>query len=454
MAAAASSTEFEYLTGFNNHFATEALPGALPKGKNSPQNCPYGLYAEQLSGTAFTRPRATNRRTWLYRIRPSVCHSGPFLPYPHPTAALSESVPTPPSQLRWKPLPIPIVGEGVSEGEGIDFVRGLNKMASAGEPSMKAGVAFYIYTANEPMTRTALKNADGDFLIVPQSGELIVKTEMGSMHVPPGFICVVQRGIAFSVNFAEGTTAVRGYVCEVYDGHFEIPDLGPIGANGLANPRDFESPVAAYDADAEDPADNAFVVVHKFLGALYETQASHSPFNVVAWHGNYAPWRYNLDNFNVINSVSFDHPDPCIFTVVTVQTAEPGRAALDFVVFKERWSVATDTFRPPYFHTNCMTEFMGLITGRYDAKEEGFLPGGASLHSAGSAHGPDVDAFTKATTSDLTPDFISEGAIAFMFESCYLTHLSKFALDENLLDTSYTESAWGPFESNFDPTKP
>lgn len=381
-----------------------------------------------------------------------MCHASAYDKYIHPTAATSEYVvDTPPTQMRWGPIPLPNETEA-KEGDRIDFVRGLCRMAGAGDPSTRAGTAFYVYSANEPMTKSAFINADGDMLIVPQEGGLIVKTEMGFMHVPPGFICVVQRGIAFSVLFAEGTEAIRGYVCEVFDGHFEIPDLGPIGANGLANPRDFETPVAAYDSDSEDPSENAHVIISKFLDVLYESQSTYSPFNVVAWHGNYAPFRYDLSRFCTINSVSFDHIDPCIFTVLTCQTNQPGTAALDFVIFPPRWSVAQNTFKPPYYHKNAMSEFMGLIFGQYEAKKEGFLPGGASLHSCCQPHGPDKAAFEYGSNQSLEPERVADGTMAFMFESVYTVRLTKYSLSEcGVVDEAYSAKAWSDLESTFDP---
>eukprot|EP00842_Homolaphlyctis_polyrhiza_P001677 jgi/Hompol1/250/HPOL_004117-RA len=369
-------TEYVYQSGFGNTFETEALPGALPVGRNSPQKVAYGLYAEQLSGTAFTVPRHDQQRDWLYRIRPSVCHN-PFVRIPSEKLVRNFSVvgdedpkvecEATPNQLRWSPFEVPA-------GTKANFVQGLHTMCGAGSPSSRNGLAIHLYSANTDMVNEAFYNADGDFLIVPQQGTLDIQTELGFLKVSPGEIVVIQRGIRYSVSLPDGPS--RGYICEIFDGHFELPGLGPIGANGLANPRDFLYPVAAY----EDKEGVEYTIINKYQGYLFATTQTHSPFDVVAWHGNYAPYKYDLSRFNTINTVSFDHPDPSIFTVLTAKSSTPGVALADFVIFPPRWMVAENTFRPPYYHRNCMAEFMGLISGGYDAKQEGFVPGGASLH--------------------------------------------------------------------------
>ncbi len=426
-------TQFEYQPGFGNEFATEAIAGALPQGQNSPQRAPFGLYAEQFSGTAFTAPRATNRRTWTYRIRPSVTHkpfrqisnrllrSGPF-----------DEVPPTPNQLRWDPLPLP--------SEPADFVEGLVTMAGAGSPAAQSGAGIHIYTATASMRNRFFYNADAEMLIAPQQGSLHVYTELGVLEVAPGEICALPRGLKFCVELPDG--AARGYVCENYGALFRLPELGLIGANGLANPRDFQTPVAAYE-DHE----GAFELIAKFQGNLWAAEIGHSPLDVVAWHGNYAPYKYDLSCFNTINTVSFDHPDPSIFTVLTSPSDTPGTANVDFVIFPPRWMVAEHTFRPPYFHRNVMSEFMGLIFGQYDAKEEGFVPGGASLHNCMSAHGPDADAFEKASNADLKPQRY-EDTLAFMFESRFVLRPTKFAMETEALQTNYFE-CWQGLKKHF-----
>jgi len=424
-----------YMTGFGNSFATEALKDTLPKGQNNPQKCPKGLYAEQLSGTAFTESRKSNQRAWLYRIRPSVVHKK-YEKYTGNKYLVNnfEQMHKDPNQFRWMPFDLP------GKDEKIDFVNGIRTIAGAGSPAMKAGLAIYIYTANVSMENRCFSNSDGDFLIVPQQGRLDIITEFGKLHVKKGEIVVIQRGMRFSVHISK---PVRGYICEIFEGHFQLPDLGPIGANCLANPRDFLSPVAAYEDKQGD-----FEIITKFLGELFISKQQFSPYNVVAWHGNYAPYKYDLSLFCCMNTVTFDHPDPSIYTVLTCQTARPGIACADFVIFPPRWSVAEHTFRPPYYHRNCMSEFMGLIKGAYDAKK-GFVPGGASLHSCMIPHGPDAKTFEESSTAELKPVRYPDTTLAFMFESSYLVYLSQFALDEKV-DKEYHD-CWQELKSNFDP---
>jgi homogentisate 1,2-dioxygenase len=427
--------DLKYLSGFGSHIETEAMEGALPVGQNSPQKVAYGLYAEQLSGTAFTAPRCKNQRSWLYRIRPRVLQqvadeAATQIDYgassPDQSASDMDSMfVSTPKQMRWSPAE--------PERQDVDFVDGLQPVCGAGNSSMKEGMCIYNYVFNKDMKQArggrTMCNADGDFLIVPQQGALAVYTEMGNLLVKPCEILVIPRGVVFSVNWqqsgGEDVTFARGYIAELFKGHLELPNLGPLGANGLANPRDFLAPVAAFeDVDGDDVS---YSLVHKFHGKLFEGTIAFSPFDVVAWHGNYYPYKYDLNRFNTVNTVSFDHPDPSIFTVLTAQTDEPGVAALDFVIFPPRWMVAENTFRPPYFHRNCMSEYMGMVYGRYDNKATGFYPGGASLHPCMSAHGADATTFEKASEKVLEPEYF-EGGLAFMFESTYLFKVSKRAM--------------------------
>eukprot|EP01113_Clastostelium_recurvatum_P018292 TRINITY_DN2156_c0_g1_i1.p1 TRINITY_DN2156_c0_g1~~TRINITY_DN2156_c0_g1_i1.p1 ORF type:complete len:461 (-),score=98.21 TRINITY_DN2156_c0_g1_i1:60-1442(-) len=426
---------YRYQCGFGNHFSSEAVPGTLPLGQNSPQQCPGGLYAEQLSGTAFTVPRRDNQRSWLYRTRPSVCHA-PFKKVDNGLVHTDVgNLEVNPNQLRWKPFPVPGLATPT------DWVAGLKTLAGAGHPSVKHGLAVHIYTANTDMINKSFYNSDGDFLILPQLGTLDIQTEFGVLLVPPGSMVVIPRGICFSVRLPEGTG--RGYVLEVFGSHFKLPDLGPIGANGLANPRDFEAPVAAF----EEKEGVKHTKVNKYIGQLWESEQDWSPFNVVAWHGNYYPYRYDLSLFNTVNTVSFDHSDPSIFTVLTAPTTDPGVAMADFVIFPPRWQVAERTFRPPYYHRNCMSEFMGLIFGLYEAKQEGFLPGGASLHSCMTPHGPDTDTFAKASAAELKPMRMANDTLAFMFESSLMMGLTPYATSTNIDDDYW--KCWQGLKSNF-----
>jgi homogentisate 1,2-dioxygenase len=416
----------KYQSGFGNEFATEAVKGALPEGQNSPQKAPLGLYTEQLSGTAFTAPRATNRRTWTYRIRPSVTHkpfseigtglfrSGPFT-----------ELPTPPNQMRWNPVPMP-------EGK-TDFVDGIVTLGGSGDPAMQVGVGLHVYAANASMKGRYFYNADGEMMLVPQQGAVRVHTELGILGLAPGEIGVVPRGMKMRVDM-EGPS--RGYICENYGLPFRLPELGAIGANGLANPRDFLTPAAAYE-----DKDGDFRIVGKFLGRMWEAEIDHSPLDVVAWHGNYAPYKYDLARFQCINTVSFDHPDPSIYTVMA------GTANVDFAIFPPRWLVAEHTFRPPWFHRNMMNEFMGLVFGEYDAKAEGFLPGGASLHNCMSGHGPDAETWEKASKAELKPVKL-DNTLAFMFETGLPVRPTKFALETKILQHEYYE-CWQGLKKHF-----
>jgi homogentisate 1,2-dioxygenase len=424
--------ELKYQSGFGNEFATEAVKGALPEGQNAPQKAPLGLYTEQLSGTAFTAPRATNRRTWTYRIRPSVTHK----PFTETGTGLFRSgpfteLPTPPNQMRWNPIPMP--------EKKTDFVDGIVTMGGSGDPAMQIGVGLHLYAANVSMRGRYFYNADGEMMIVPQQGTLRVHTELGILGLTPGEIGVVPRGMKMRVDL-EG--ASRGYICENYGLPFRLPELGAIGANGLANARDFLTPVAAYEDKEGD-----FKIVGKFLGHMWEAEIDHSPLDVVAWHGNYAPYKYDLARFNCINTVSFDHPDPSIYTVMTSPSVMAGTANVDFAIFPPRWLVAEHTFRPPWFHRNLMNEFMGLVFGEYDAKAEGFLPGGASLHNCMSGHGPDAETFEKASKAELKPVKL-DNTLAFMFETGLPVRPTKFALETKILQHEYFE-CWQGLKKHF-----
>jgi homogentisate 1,2-dioxygenase len=416
----------QYMTGFGGQFESEAVPGALPKGRNSPQRPPFGLYAEQLSGSSFTAPRHENRRSWLYRMRPTADHR-PFERYGGAPLFAPGTVegPLAPNRLRWDPP------QDLPEGE--DFVDGMVTMLANRDPSDLEGVAVHLYRAGKSMERRVFVDADGELLVIPQSGTLRIYTELGRMEVPPGSVAAIPRGVKFRVE-VDGDS--RGYVAENHGLPLRLPELGPIGANGLANPRDFETPGAWFE-DRDEPTE----VIQKSLGSLWTTTLDHSPLDVVAWHGNYAPWRYDLSRFNAIGTISFDHPDPSIFTVLTSPSDVPGRANADFVIFPPRWTVGEDTFRPPWFHRNVMSEAMGLIHGAYDAKAEGFAPGGLSLHNLMSGHGPDVESWRTASEAELEPVKI-EGTMAFMVETCWPYRPTQFALDRAQPDY---DQAWTGF---------
>ena len=423
-----------YMTGFGNEFATESMPGALPQGMNSPQRAPLGLYAEKFSATAFTVPRAANFRSWFYRIRPSVMH-GDFQAIDAGLIRTSpiDEVATSPNQLRWDPL---------AEPDGpADFIDGLVTVAANGDAKAQIGIGIHIYRANKSMDDRYFYNSDGELLIVPEQGELIIHTECGVLDVQPGEITVIPRGIKFRV--ALSGAYARGYVCENYGAKLSLPERGPIGSDGLANSRDFLAPVAAFEDREGD-----FELVTKFSGNLFACSIGHSPLDVVAWHGNLTPYKYDLRLFNTIGSISYDHPDPSIFTVLTSASDTPGTANIDFAIFPPRWLVMEGTFRPPWYHRNVMSEYMGLIYGDYDAKTAGgFVPGGASLHTCMSAHGPDADAFDNASNADLAPQKLDD-TMAFMFESRYLIQPTRFAMETDALQKDYRD-CWRGLNRNF-----
>jgi homogentisate 1,2-dioxygenase len=421
-----------YQTGFGNDFATEAVNGALPIGRNSPQKAPLGLYAEQFSGTAFTVPRASNRRTWKYRIRPSVTH-GVFEQIENERWLSSfDEVPVTPNQLRWNALPMP--------QSKTDFIDGIVTIAGNGNPASRSGISINIFACNEERPERFFFNSDAEMIIVAEKNRVRFLTELGIIEIEPGFIAVIPRGLKFRVELPDGDA--RGYICENYGALFRLPELGPIGSNGLANSRDFETPVAWFEDREGD-----FELIQKFDGNFWRSELGHSPLDVVAWHGNNAPYRYDLRKFNTIGSISYDHPDPSIFTVLTSPSGESGVANCDFVIFPDRWLVMEDTFRPPWYHRNFMSEYMGLVFGQYDAKEEGFVPGGGSLHNQMAGHGPDLDAFEKASNSKLAPQKLSN-TLAFMFESRYVIRPTKFAMESSALQKDYV-NCWRGLKKNF-----
>jgi len=429
--------DLAYQSGFGNEYASQAIAGALPQGRNSPQHGPRGLYTELISGSAFTAPRHENRRTWMYRRQPSVV-AGHYQPFEQPywQTGADPTIALPPEPLRWAPWN--------NDNPQADFVDGMRTIAANGGADAQSGVAIHIYIADRPMARRALVNADGEMLIVPQQGTLLITTEMGLLQVQPREIVIIPRGVAFKVEPIEGAgQPARGYVCENYGAQFRLPELGPIGSNGLANARDFLAPVAAFEDRAGE-----YELIRKFGGRLWRVPLHSSPFNVVAWHGNLSPVKYDTAHFMTIGSISYDHPDPSIFTVLTSPSDTPGTANCDFVIFPPRWLVMEDTFRPPWFHRNFMSEFMGLVYGQYDAKPGGFKPGGASLHNCMVPHGPDEESYGKATTAELKPQKL-DNTLAFMFESRYRFVPTQFAMQGPELDKNYID-CWTGLKDQFE----
>ncbi|MDA0785571.1 MAG: homogentisate 1,2-dioxygenase [Proteobacteria bacterium] len=437
MNSATTKAGAAYQSGLGNHFSTEALPGALPTGQNSPQKAPYGLYAEGVSGTAFTVPRGESRQTWCYRIRPTA-KAPPYSRLENPgwrTPAAGDAAASP-NQMRWGPLTLP--------EDPTDLIEGMQTYALCGDAHHQTGIGIHLYAANRSMIDRFFHNADGEMLFIPQQGRLILNTELGILDAAPGEIAVVPRGIKFRAELPDGPS--RGYVCENYGSPLRLPELGPIGTNGLASPRDFLTPHAAF----EDRT-GAFELVFKFDGGFWTTEVDRSPLDVVAWHGTHVPYKYDLANYMAIGTVSVDHPDPSIFTVLTSPSPDPGTANVDFVIFPPRWMVAEHTFRPPWFHRNVMNEFMGLVEGTYDAKADGFAPGGASLHNCMAGHGPDAATFEAASNTELAPEKI-DATLAFMLETRYVLRPTPFALETPLLQADY-QDCWAGLEDRFDPTR-
>lgn len=434
--AASAGPHIGYMPGFGNDFETEALPGALPQGQNSPQKCNYGLYAEQLSGTAFTAPRGQNERTWCYRIRPSVHHTGRFMPIDLPHWKTAPHVlpgVTSLGQYRWDPIPVP--------DQPLTWLTGMRTMTTAGDVNIQVGMATHVYLVTQSMQDEYFFSADSELLVVPQEGRLRFCTELGVIDLEPKEIAILPRGLVYRVEVLEG--AARGFVCENYGQKFDLPGRGPIGANCLANPRDFKCPVAAFE-DLEVPSR----VVIKWCGQFHETHIGHSPLDVVAWHGNYCAYKYDLRTYSPVGAILFDHPDPSIFTVLTAPSGQEGTANIDFVLFRERWMVAEHSFRPPWYHKNIMSELMGNIYGVYDAKPQGFAPGGISLHNCMLPHGPDRDAFEGASNAELGPEKL-DNTMSFMFETRFPQHLTEFAAREAPMQPEYVE-VWNRLEKKFD----
>ncbi|KIW04855.1 homogentisate 1,2-dioxygenase [Verruconis gallopava] len=412
---------YVYQCGFGNRFASEAIPSVLPRGQNCPQKVKYDLYSEQLNGSGFVSPRATIQNVWMYRIRPSVAHKeisksemntklhACFSP-------LNPEVNYEPSQQAWEPFPLP------ESATRVDFIQGLKTIGGQGDATSKSGIAIHVYSANESMGRKAFCNNDGDLLILPQTGRLDVQTELGKMMVRPGELVVIQAGLRFRVSLPDGPS--RGYIQEIFGAHYELPELGPVGSNGLALPRDFEMPVASFDIDHN----YGWEIVYKLAGNLYSCQQNHTPFDVVAWHGNLVPYKYAIEKFINMANVEVDQADPTIYCVLTAKSHTPGISLTDFLVFTNKWITTRDTFRPPYYHRNMSTEIMGLVYGKYGGSSHVLEPGGLSYEAPYMPHGETYETWKDATTKDLVPTRICEGTLAFMFHISVPLLLTEFAM--------------------------
>ena len=420
-----------YLSGFGNEHKSEAIAGAVPERGTSPQRHPLGLYHEQISGTPFTAGRSENRRTWMYRIRPSTMHGAMTqLPASLFRSAPFNDMPATPNRMRWAPLPIP--------DEPCDFLQGLRTVGGNGDVAQHAGMAMHWYAANRTM-KSVFYNADGELAIFPQSGTLHIFTELGRMELPVGEIGVIPRGIKFRV---EVDGPIRGFVCENYGRHFRLPDLGVVGANGLAYPRDFMTPTAAFE-DTDEPVD----LIVKYEGNLWATRLAYSPLDVVGWFGNHAPYKYPVKCFNTLNTVSFDHPDPSIFTFLTSPSMLPGTANVDICLLAPRWQVAEESFRGAYFHSNVCSEFIGLLSGSHESKGASFSPGSSSLHNGLVAHGPDVETFEAGYQEALVPRKL-EGSLSFLVESGLAIRPTPFAVEAPQRQDDY-DACWSGFRKMF-----
>jgi homogentisate 1,2-dioxygenase len=393
--------KFRYQSGFGNEFASEAVPGALPVGQNSPQRPPLGLYSELISGTTFTAPRAYNRRSYVFRARPST-NPVPFEPLDSGSFKTPPlEIPPYPGALRWGPF------EQVDLPK--DFIEGLTTVCGNGSPQSQTGMAVHVYCANLSMTARAFSSADGEMLIIPQKGALRITTELGVIAAAPGEFVLLPKGLKFRVDLPDGTA--RGFVCENFGRPFVLPELGLMGSHGNANAIDFQVPVAAFE-DGDRPTQ----IIHKYCGALWSAHLPHSPFDVVAWRGNYYPCKYDMRCFNTMGSLSWDHPDPAIFCALTSPSDEVMGANVDLLILPPRWVVADHSFRPPGFHRSAAAEFLGLIEGSHESRASGFPPGSMSLHNNWTAHGPDVGTVEAAQAADLKPQKI-EDTLVFMLET-------------------------------------
>jgi homogentisate 1,2-dioxygenase len=432
---------YSYQVGFGNRFATEAVPGALPTGgRNLPQRCEYDLYSEQLNATSFISSRQTMQHLWFYRIRPAVAHK-PLRAFAmkHDMVAAfvghNKDVKFTPFTFEWGPLEQP------SETEPVNFYQGIRTIAGHGDPTSKEGLAVHQYAASVSMGSEAFVNHDGDFLIIPVQGRLDIQTELGRMMVRPGEFCVIQAGLRFKVVLPDGP--VHGYVQEIFGSHYELPDLGPIGSNGLALPRDFEIPVASFDMDSSE-----WEVVLKLAGELYHYKQNHTPFDVVAWHGNYAPYKYDITKILALSS-SKDQLDPSAYCILTAKSKIPGVSLSDFCAFTPKWVNSLDSFRPPYYHRTVASEMMGMVYGTYAGSSKTLSPGALTCDNSYVAHGESYQAWKKATSAVLEPQYQGEASLSFMFHMSSHVGVTKFAMERHARTKPPPEHLWDDLQGEF-----
>ncbi|KAH9884385.1 homogentisate 1,2-dioxygenase [Xylariomycetidae sp. FL2044] len=439
-----SADPYRYQIGFGNRFATEAIPGVLPQACNTPQRCKYDLISEQLNGTPFISPRATLLHAWFYRIHPSVKHR-PLKRLPKNEdleavfSPLNPDVEFTPQDLGWDKFPHP---KGADAVDMIDFIDGLKTIGGHGDPTLKEGLAVHMYMANTSMPNRAFCNNDGDMLIIPQEGRLDIQTEFGRLMVRPGELVVVQAGMRFTVGLPDGPS--RGYIQEIFGSHYELPELGPVGSNGMAQPRDFEIPVASFDVDL-----SPWTVVVKLAGALFAYEQDHTPYDVVGWHGNYAPYKYAMEKFISSATVDRDQSDPSIYCVLTARSKIPGVSLSDFLVFTPKWCSTRNTFRPPYYHRNVATEIMGMPYGTWHGSATMLEPGGLTYEPSYMPHGESYERWKEATGADLQPARVGEGAMAFMMHISGHVSLTQYALQRCTTLQPIQADMWQDFKGGF-----
>jgi homogentisate 1,2-dioxygenase len=428
--------------GFGSVHESEALEGALPRDQNAPRRCPYDLVPELINGTPFTVRNVDNSKMWTYRIHASFSQTA-FHPLPNARFA------TPlgdvePNRSRWAPHPIP------APSTPTDFVDGLVTLGGAGDVLSGPGFAIHVYAANADMLDRCFSNADGDLLVIPQEGALDVRTELGWLSVPIGSILFVPRGLKFAIGLPENVG--RGWVLEVFGTKLRLPERGLVGSNGLAEARHFRAPHASYE-DRECP--DGFQHVTKTGGRLFEATHTFSPFDVVAWYGNHAPFVYDLMHFAPVASVRFDHQDPSIFTVLTAPLDDHGRAVADFVFFPPRWEVIEHSFRPPFAHRNAASE-VNMVVRTPKPYSTGYEPGCTFLSPLLTAHG--VGTKTYDAILDLPhdhvdpPQRIPDESLWAMVESALPFRTTAWARDTELLDATFL-SAFEGMKKRFDPKR-
>lgn len=429
-------------SGFGNTHHGEQLPGAVPRSQNSPRHVPYGLYAEQISGSGFVARRGENLRTWVYKVRPS---SGHRLLEPLDHATFNTDFADEPAAVNlagYEPLLVPETPT--------DFVDGVHTFAGAGDPRTRRGAAIHLYVANRSMEHRAFCNADGDMLLVPELGAMTVQTELGVLDLAPGQIMLIPRGLLFAVHLHDDEA--RGFIGETYGKPFELPDRGPVGSNGMADERHFRAPTAW----AEDRLDPGYRRTVKAGGVLYEVSQDHTPWDVFGWHGNYTPYVFDLSDFAAITTGRVDHMDPSAGTVLSAPLDEPGYNALDFVFFPERFDVSKHTFRPPFFHRNVITEFNGIVQ-ESPRPDSPFGPGVCFLTPKMTPHGVMARSVEHALRqSDAEADepiHLGHGSLWFQFETALPLSLSRWARTARNRRLDW-DGVWGRYAAYFDRDAP